>query len=231
MAETDWERLTVNALDELLCSAGKTTIGSPPEASNCMGYHLIQSGAGFAGHVLDLTNFNPIASGKGGSITICMKKYNPGDHAPCIFFANGKDVASAEGYILGLSGEEPSRLILKKGHLNSPLTENGEGTLRISDESWDPDTWLQVSLFVTVQTHGEIALRCRINDPIDVSPPIATPAAIDGMGDFVDDNGAILTSSIPLSGSFYVGHGVYFGGSQGRVGLFDYTIVGRQTSP
>jgi hypothetical protein len=230
MAEVDWDRLTTNALDDLHVSAGETSIGTPPNGSSCVGYHAIQAGAGFAGHIVNLTNYSPIASGKGGVISSCLKKFNGGDHSPLLFLANGKDVASSEGYIAGLGGETPSRIILKKGHLSTPLTENGEGVIAVSDEAFDPDEWVQIALYVTVNTHGEIALSLRRADPPDVVYPV-TVAAIPGITDFVDDNGGILTGSQPYSGAFYIGHGVYFGGTQGRVALFDYTVVDKQDTP
>jgi len=231
MAEADWERLITNALDELLVSAGTTTIGTPPDGTKCIGYHMIQSGQGFAGHICALTSYTPVTGDKGGSITACMRKFGPGDHSPVIFFADGKDVASARGYILGLSGEEPSRIVLKKGNLSSPLLSTGDDVLAVSDADFPTNPWIQLSLFVTVNAHGEVGLAVRRIDPVDVTPPIGLGVEEPGIATLVDDNGGIISGSVPLAGPFYVGHGCYFGGSQGRKALFDYTIIGRQTAP
>lgn len=231
MAEVDWQRLTTNALDELLVSGGIATIGSPPNGTKCMGYHMIQSGQGFAGHICALASFSPIASDKGGSITTCMRKFGTGDHSPITFFANSKDVASAQAYILGLSGEQPPRIVLKKGKLNTSVLATSEETLAVSDADYPTNPWLQLSLFVTVNLHGEVGLAVRRIDPIDVTPPIGLGSEVPGIGTVVDDNGGIISGSVPYAGPFYVGHGCYFGGSQGRIALFDYTIIGRQTAP
>ena len=212
-------------------SAGQTTVGSPPNGTYGMGYHLLEYGTGFAGHILNSTvdtgNYHPIASGKGGGIAGSMKKLNTNDHAPLFFLVNGTDVRSARGYILGLSEDNPSRLLLRKGSLIAPHITTGDDVLQVSDDEFPVGSWHQVELFVGVNAQDDVRLEVWM-DATPAYPP-TTAESVDGMPQMYDDPGGIVTGSLPVVQSFYLGIGVRFGGTAGAVGLFDYLIAKRQT--
>jgi hypothetical protein len=236
MSETHWHRLTENALDSTIVSAGWTDEAafSPPSGTKCMGYHLLEPARGFAGHVIsdqmDSGNMFPIANGKGGMIVASVKKYNQGDQSPMIFFCNGLDPTGARGYQLGLSRTDPTRIILRKGLMDTGLDPDDDDVLRVSSYTIPLNTWVQLRLYLTVHTHGELVLL-----PLRADPPTYPPGAgtaIDGMDAFYDDTGGILSGQIPIAGGWYTGFGVHFGGEgSGRVGLFDHVYADRQSTP
>jgi len=233
MAQADWERLTLNTIDESDISQGISTDASfsPPHGSTCFGFHVLSPVTGVAGYVTSLADYGPITNSKGGTVIACMRKYvkNRG-YAPVIFFVNGKDVSSAKGYILGLSEGYPYKIVLRKGLLIGGLDETSDGLLGASEASYDDNDWHNLLLVVTVNLHGDVVVRVRK----DADPPTPTGpswSAVNGIDDVIDDVLGAVTGDLPITGDFYAGFGHYNSGESGRLSLFDYFRVSRQTSP
>lgn len=217
-------------LDTSAVSYGKTTEASfsPPEGSECLGFHSLDNVSGFTGLTLNVSGFNPIAGHKGGIFYAILKKQIPQyGGAPVVGFVDSPSAQGGSGYLLGLSEEAPSRIILRKGTLGSGMSISGTGVLRLSDESFLDATWVELALYLTVNLQGDIALRIRRRDPVIAG----TWSAVPGMADIVDDIIGKASGSVPVEGDFFPVFGHYNSGQSGRVSLFDYMRVSRQLTP
>lgn len=241
MAETHWEQME-GSLDTAMVSWGKTTRAeaAPPEGAACGGFHSLQPCEGVSALISTEVgeSMAPIPAGKGGAIQGCIRKMVlMHQYAPMLFLACGKNTASAQAYMLGLSEEWPYRIVLKKGLLVEGLQiadpVNTPTVLRVSDAIYDTSIWHNLQMFVAVNAQGDVALRVLrdVNDPIDPIPGNMDFQAIAGMGDVIDDALGTLTGTPGLTGSFFPGIGHYNRAAPGRISLFDLIMYGRQTAP
>lgn len=233
MAEVDWERIETGAADSELISQGYSaaTIFGPLSGSNVYGFHSLAPVDGAAGIVVGLTNFYPIGNSKGGRVQCCLRKYSQLEgYSLFMFMVTGKSM-SAPGYLFGLSNGYPYKLILCRGAIGSGLLEEADNNLRESDAYFSTNSWKNLSLSVKVTAQGDISLIPELdtNDPIVPGAPSYT--AILGMDEYIDDSLGILTGYPGLRGDFYVGLGFHCRGGSGRIGVADYMVVGRQTTP
>jgi len=227
MAETDWTPLA-NSLEPEQISRGRTTASEfgIVDGSAAVGFHSLDAAAGLSGFVSALVGFAPIANRKGGIITALVKKHAPmAGGAPLLFFVNSPDALAAEGYILGLTEEWPYSIALKRGMLSAGL--KGDNALAKSSAVFSAAAWLELALYVTVNTQNDIVLRVLRRDPVLTGAWAAVP----GIDDVIDDAVGLLTGTPPVYGDFYPGFGHYNSGQSGRVSLFDHITIARQTAP
>jgi hypothetical protein len=237
MAEADWTTLT-NGLTSANVRSGVSMAPDfePPNGSFVYFYNVVGSTAGVAARRVSLTNFNPTAYGKGGSLWACMRRWGSGLTGiyPFIAFLDGLDVATAQGYILGLTNETSSRLMLKKGAISGNLLSSDSGLLRISDGSYGA-SWHEPRLDLIVNPQGDVVLNVYNSDLETYEPGSEVWTVPSGMEMYVDDSGGILSGSPPLLGTspngYYLVYGMYSEGSLARACLFDYMKVRRQLTP
>jgi len=240
MAETDWEAFTSvtnGALDAGSVSKGVTAGFTVPGAIGtnvyCHGFNSLLAVNGFAGHYYKATNFNPIATGKCGSVRGALRRYSAGSgYAPMLGFLAGTHVTSNTAYFLALSNSSPYQIVLAKAIPGADITPASATVLRRSAESFASTTlWHHVRLDVLVNPHGEVRLNVYGNDldAHDVDAP--TWEAIPGMDAYIDDSLGVLSGTPPLLSGFRAFFGQYTSGSAGKVSLFDHIEVYRQTSP
>jgi len=226
MAEQDWAKMP-GSLDPADVSVGQTdnVAFQIPEGVHCVGFHSLNAVVGFTGYVLNLSGFNPISGHKGGIIKGYMRKHVVGTGGAAVFFfVTSTNAQGAEGYMLGISEDNPAQLILRKGMLNQGLSISSPGVLRVSQASYPNPTWLYPILYMTVNTQGDVALRVR-------QSVLSIEVAIPGMDDIVDDVLGKASGSPPVFGDFYPGFGHYNSGQSGRLSLFDALMASRQLTP
>jgi len=244
MAESDWAALTSGshgALDSGQAAKGVSAAFSPPPHSGTnsfvVGVRSVGAVTGVAGFMCDVTNYNPLidssANQKGGRISAAIKKYSSGfdDYAPFIALQSGLNVQTSEAYILGLSESDPTQIMLRKGALYGGMNPAASDRLRVSDQTFESSEWIHLCLDVLVNPHGEVVLNVFRNDlsANDVDSP--TWAAVSGMDQFIDDSLGALTGTAPLISGMRAIFGCYFGGTAGKIALFDQVVVGRQDTP
>jgi len=209
----------------------------PPEGDFVYFFNRIAGTvAGVAAKRVNLANFNPTAYGKGGSLWCCMRRWGSGltGMYPFLAFVDSLDVTVAKGYILALTNESASRLILKKGGLSGNLLSNDTGMLRLSDLAYN-NKWVNARLDLIVNPQGDAVLNVYENDLDSHAPGAEVWTPVDGMDMYVDDSGGILTGSVPTLGTtpngYYLVYGVYSTGQLLRACMFDYIKVRRQLTP
>jgi hypothetical protein len=133
-----------------------------------------------------------------------------------------------QAYLLGLSDDDPHRVVLRKGTVTTGLPDaDGPGVLLKSSESFAQATWLHLRLDVIVNANGDVVLKVFRND-LDAhalgTPPDWQP--VPGMAEFIDDHLGINSGSQPLtSGRGGFGFSVR---DVTRRGFFDHLELYRQ---
>jgi len=239
MAEADFTAFTAannQALDDGSISKGVTTAFSPPNGggSFVFGFHSLQAVIGVAGMYASVTDFNPIAPGKGGSIRAAIRRYASGsDYAPMIGFISGTNVQTSPAYILGLSGSDPYQIVLRKGYLIGGLDPSGSDILRRSDESFASNAlWFHLRMDVVINPHGDVVINIMQNDL--GSNAVTSPgwSSIPGMEAYTDDSLGVLSGTAPLVSGGFRGFMAHFNnGTAGRVSLIDHLELYRQITP
>ena len=139
-----------------------------------------------------------------------------------MIFANLQGASvSDSGYILGLTEEEPSRIILAKGALTDGLDPAGAGMLRLSSSSISKGTWVHLRLDVVEQPSGDVLLKVFQNDLSAHAVTSPSWAAISGMADITDDALAYETGTVPLT-TGRMGIAARMGTESGRYVYFDH---------
>lgn len=262
MAQSDFTLINgvLSATDVL---RGVTTGIARPNGggSFIFGYHsqVATSGA-VAFYINDSggrTKFGPLKNDSnnptGGSIRMAMKRGSSAGtttFAPFIYLgpgtaSPGAPTATDIAYMLGLSDEDPHRIVLRKGAPANGLSASGSATtgrLAIGSQTYlvdgtsapQKDGWLHLRLDIIVNPNGDVILSCFQSD-LNVSV-VTSPSwvAVPGIVDFVDDGLGINSGSLPLigpgssGGKFgYAGFGVYSAASGRRV-FFDQVEILRQ---
>lgn len=203
------------------------------------------------------TKFGPLkndASGAtGGSIRVALKRplgAGPTDFAPFLFLGAGLSVPGAPdvvdaAYLLGLSDEDPHRIVLRKGAPKNGLGASGAAAtgrlgigsatfLRDGDVAPQKGGWLHLRLDCVVNPNGDVVLQAFQSDLAVNAVTAPIWVAVPGLVDFIDDALGIQTGSFPLigpastGGKFgYAGFGFYSKAS-GRQGFFDHFSCFRQ---
>jgi hypothetical protein len=203
MSETDWSYLN-NGLDVASVDRGVTAgVARPPGGGSFLfGFNSLAAVTGAVALFANLPNFAPMT--KGASIRGCIQR-GPGGGAtgfsPFFFLGCQGNSVNDSAYLLGLSDDDPHRVVLRKGAVAVGLPDaDGSGVLLKSAASISQSTWLHLRLDVIVNTNSDVVLRTYSNElnlhPLGTAPdwqPIA------GMAEFIDDQLGINSGSQPLT--------------------------------
>lgn len=212
MASTDWTVLT-NSLDTASLARGVTSGVVVPNGggSFAYGFNSKNTNIGAAGLFVNSVNFAPMA--KGGSVRAAIKRGlsgGPLNFSPFLFIGLQGSAVADSGYLLGLSDEDPHKIVLRKGVLSDGLPSGAVGSLGIlrkSTASFVPDTWLHLRLDMVVNTNGDVLLQCFQSDLAVHAVTAPTWVAIAGMTTFTDDALGVNSGSAPYT-SGRVGFGM-----------------------
>lgn len=230
MAQTDWSYLN-NGLDIAAVDRGVTAGITPPPGGGdfVFAFNSLVAAQGAVGLFCNLPNFAPLA--KGGSISGAIQR-GPGGgstgFSPFLFLCGQGLSVNDHAYLLGLSDEDPHRVVLRKGMLSSGIpASSGTGVLRASTVSFLQGAWLNLRLDVIVNENGDVVIKAFHND-LEVNPLNDPPdwQPIPGMADFIDDHLAINSGSQPLT-SGRAGFGVAVKDVTRRA-FFDHITLARQ---
>jgi hypothetical protein len=202
LAATDWTYLT-NGLDITVVDRGVTAgiPTAPGGGSYLFGFNSLAVATGAVGLFASLPNFAPMQ--KGGSIRGCLQRGpggGPTNFSPFLFLCAQGPTVGDSGYLLGLSDEDPHRIVLRKGALvNGAGASSGPGLLLASGATFAQGTWLHLRLDAIVQPNNDVVLAVFQNDL--TAHPLGTPAdwePVAGMANFVDDQLGINSGTQPF---------------------------------
>ncbi|GAB4211776.1 MAG: hypothetical protein OHK0013_33800 [Sandaracinaceae bacterium] len=203
MAEADWTYLN-DGLDIATVDRGVTAgIARPPGGGSFLyAFNSLAAVSGAVALFANLASFAPMA--KGGSIRGALQR-GPGGGAtgfsPFLFLCCQGNSVNDSAYLLGLSDDDPHRIVLRKGAVTVGLpTADGPGVLLKSAASFAQATWLHLRLDVIVNTNGDVVLKVFQNDL--ALHPLGTPPdwqPVSGMVEFIDDHLGINSGSQPLT--------------------------------
>lgn len=206
MAESDFSVFGAAAAD---IARGVTAGFTPPNGGGnfVFGFNSKVSGAKATGLYYNATNFAPLRDDNGyatgGSVRGCLKRgrsVSSVGYSIGLFIGLQATTENDTGYILGLSNDDPSAIVLAK---TTPLTGlTSAAALAVSSETFTWDTWLHLRLDAIVNPNGDVVLKCFRND-LDTNP-VTAPVweAISGLSDFIDDSLGINSGSNPLAGGY-----------------------------
>jgi hypothetical protein len=203
MSSSDWTYLN-GGLDVAAVDRGVTAgIARPPGGGNFLfAFNSLTAATGSVGLFANLANFAPMA--KGGSIRGCIQRGAGGGatgFSPFLFLCCQGTSVNDSAYLLGLSDDDPHRIVLKKGPIATGVPNaDGNGVLLKSASSFTQSTWLHLRLDTIVNPNGDVVLKTYQNDlaqnPLG-SIPQWEPVA--GMAEFIDDQLGINSGSQPLT--------------------------------
>ncbi len=229
MAEADWSYLN-DGLPAATVDRGVTAgINRPPGGGTFLfGFNSLALATGAVALFANLPGFAPMA--KGASVRGCLQR-GPGGGAtgfsPFLFVCGQGTSVNDQAYLLGLSDDDPHRVVLRKGAVAAGVPAEGPGALLQSGESFAQGTWVHLRLDAIVNGNGDVVLAAFKNDlalhPLG-APPDWQP--IPGMPAFVDDQLGINSGSQPLT-SGRGGFGVAVRDVTRR-GFFDHLELARQ---
>lgn len=234
MAQSNFTIMTTS-LDAAVVDRGVTAGTTVPNGGGTFvyGFNSLQvPGSGGVALFANQLNYAPMASG--GSIRGAIRRATSGGTtgwAPFLFIgAQGPDINDA-GYLLGLSDDDPSHIVLKKGTLSLGIPSGtpdptNNGILRRSTDAIDIDTWYQLRLDMVVNGSGDVILKCFMSDLDLYAVTGPTWTTINGMADFTDDSLGVNTGSAPYT-SGRAGYGMQVSDVTRRA-YFDQIEVFRQ---
>jgi len=203
MAEADWTYLN-DGLDIATVDRGVTAgIARPPGGGSFLfAFNSLAAVQGAVGLFCNLVDFAPMA--KGASIRGCVQRGpggGPTGFSPFMFLSCQGNSINDTAYLLGLSDDDPHRIVLRKGAVAVGIPDSeGPNVLLASGESFSQGTWLHLRLDVIVNDNGDVVLKVLRNDlgahPLG-SPPDWQP--VPGMVEFIDDHLGINSGSQPLT--------------------------------
>jgi len=203
MAEADWTYLN-NGLDIATVDRGVTAgIARPPGGGNFLfAFNSLAAVQGAVALFANLVDFAPMA--KGASIRGCLQRGpggGPTGFSPFLFLCCQGNSVNDTAYLLGLSDDDPHRIVLRKGMVAVGIPDSeGPGALLASGESFAQGTWLHLRLDAIVNDNADVVLKVFKND-LDAQP-LGTPPnwqPVAGMTQFIDDHVAINSGSQPLT--------------------------------
>ncbi len=236
MAEADWaamgDGLDGNTVRRLV-TGGLT----PPNGGGVFthGFRSLATTEGAVGYYLNLANFNPTAANKGGRVTGALARMISSGNVDfsCFFAAGiqggGPPSVLNNAYLLGLSNDDPSRIVLRKGKISEGIPSGAVGTsgiLRKSDESVAPGTWAHLRLDWVVNGNGDVNLKMFKNNLGANAVTAPVWAAIAGMTDYLDDALGAASGSVPYTSGFFAF--CVWSKALNRVMAFDHVVIERQ---
>jgi len=230
MASADWTFLN-DGLDIATMDRGVTSgVARPPGGGSFLyAFNSLVAVEGTVALFANLQDFAPMS--KGGSIRGCVQRGLGGGStgfSPFLYLCCQGNSVNDQAYLLGLSDDEPHRVVLRKGAVTSGLPDaDGPGVLLKSSESFTQATWLHLRLDVIVNENGDVTLKALRND-LSQRPLGAAPdwQPITEMVEFIDDHLGINSGSQPLtSGRGGFGFSVR---DVTRRGYFDHLELYRQ---
>ncbi len=203
MSETDWSYLN-GGLDIAAVDRGVTAgIARPPGGGSFLfAFNSLAAVTGAVGLFANLANFAPMA--KGGSIRGAVQRGaggGPIGFSPFLFLCCQGNSVNDSAYMLGLSDDDPHRVVLRKGAIAVGLPDaDGAGVLLKSAASFAQSTWLHLRLDVIANTNGDVVLKVLQND-LAAHALGTTPdwQPVPGMVEFIDDHLGINSGSQPLT--------------------------------
>lgn len=203
MAEADWTYLN-DGLDIAAVDRGVTAgIARPPGGGSFLfGFNSLAAVTGAVGLFANLTDFAPMA--KGGSIRGVLQRGpggGPTGFSPFLYLCCQGNSVNDSAYLLGLSDDDPHRIVLRKGAVAVGLPDaDGAGVLLKSAASYSQGSWLHLRLDVIVNTNGDVVLKVFENDLADHALGTAPDwQPVSGMVEFIDDHLGINSGSQPLT--------------------------------
>jgi hypothetical protein len=230
MGSTDWTYLN-DGLDIATVDRGPTAgITAPPGGGSFVfAFNSLDAATGAVALFANQPDFAPMALG--GSIRGCLQRGpggGPTGFSPFLFLCGQGTSVNDQAYLLGLSDEDPHRVVLRKGSLVAGVpSADGPGVLLASGASFAQSTWLHLRLDVIVNTNGDVVLKVLQND-LDAHPLGSPPdwQPVPGMVELIDDHLGINSGSQPLtSGRGGFGFAVQ---DVTRRGFFDHLELLRQ---
>jgi len=203
MAEADWTYLN-DGLDIATVDRGVTAgIARPPGGGSFLfAFNSLAAVQGAVGLFCNLVDFAPMA--KGASIRGCVQRGpggGPTGFSPFMFLSCQGNSVNDTAYLLGLSDDDPHRIVLRKGAVAVGIPDSeGPNVLLASGESFSQGTWLHLRLDVIVNDNGDVVLKVLRNDL--GAHPLGSPPdwqAVPGMVEFIDDHLGINSGSQPLT--------------------------------
>ena len=203
MAEADWTYLN-DGLDIATVDRGVTAgIARPPGGGSFLfAFNSLAAVQGAVGLFCNLVDVAPMA--KGASIRGCVQRGpggGPTGFSPFLFLACQGNSVNDTAYLLGLSDDDPHRIVLRKGAVAVGIPDSeGPNVLLASGESFSQGTWLHLRLDVIVNDNGDVVLKVLRND-LDAHPLGSPPdwQAVPGMVEFIDDHLGINSGIQPLT--------------------------------
>ena len=203
MAAIDWTYLN-DGLDVATVDRGVTAgVPRPPGGGDFLfAFHSLTAAQGAVALFANQDDFAPMT--KGASIRGCIQRGpggGPTGFSPFLFVCGQGTSVNDAAYLLGLSDEDPHRIVLRKGALVAGVPDSdGPGALLRSSESFSQGTWLHLRLDVIVNANGDVVLQVFQNDlaenPLG-EPPDWQP--VWGMEEFIDDHLGINSGTQPLT--------------------------------
>ena len=211
MGIEDWSYLK-EAIDMHSVDRGVTAgIEAPPGGGDFVfAFNSLTLAKGGVALFANMDDFAPMA--QGGSIRGCIQRGpsgGPTGFSPFFFLCCPGDSVNDSAYMLGLSDEDPCRIVLRKGAITTGIPDSdGPGVLLASGPSFAQGDWLHLRLDAIINPNGDVILRVFSND-LD-SNPLGTPPdwqPVAGMDSFIDDHLGINSGSQPFSNGGRAGFG------------------------
>jgi hypothetical protein len=203
MAEADWTYCK-DGLDTAAVARGVTAgIARPPGGGQFLfGMNSLAAVQGAVGQFVSINNFAPMP--KGGSIRGCLQRGPSGaptGFTPFFFMCAQGPSVNDIAYLLGLSDDDPSHIVLRKGPILAGAGAASDGGVLLrSADSFAQATWLHLRLDVIANPNGDVVLAVFQNDLTAHALGTAPNwVAINGMPTFIDDRLAVNTGSMPLT--------------------------------
>jgi len=203
MGSSDWTYLN-DGLDIAVVDRGPTAglVSPPGGGSFVFAFNSLAAASGAVALHANQPGFAPMA--KGGSIRGCLQR-GPGGgpigFSPFLFLCGQGTSVNDQAYLLGLSDEDPHRVVLRKGSVVAGAGgAEGPGALLASGASFSQGTWLHLRLDAIVNTNGDVVLKALQSD-LDAHPLGSPPdwQPVPGMVALIDDHLGINTGSQPLT--------------------------------
>lgn len=207
MAEADFV-----ALDTSLSTAsvmrGVTAGITPPGGGGSFvyGFNTIGAVAGASGLFVSQADFIPVAGS--ASIRGALRRSSGtvmSGHSVALYAGLTAPGTAYAGYLLGLSQEDPARIVLRKGVLDDGLPGSAVGADGVLAKSTAEttiarDAWIHLRLDVVCNANGDVVLNAFRSLSGDVTAP--SWEAIPGIDRFIDDALGVNSGSAPFIGGY-----------------------------